>query len=165
MEEWKDIPGYEGRYMASSLGRIKSMKRIVNAARSRRLIKESILTAFRCGNGYMAVNFVFGGRKQFLMHRLIAKTFLPEIEGKSHVNHKDFDRTNNAVSNLEWCSPKENIAHSCEGERNGRIVLNIENGIYYYTAIEAGQSLGLTKDRVHKMLVGTTRNITPLRYV
>lgn len=163
-EEWKDIDGYEGRYQASTIGRIKSLERKVMANRSIRPVEEIILTAFICRNRYMAVNFVYGGRKQFLVHRLIAITFLTPIDGKNYVNHKDFNRENNAVSNLEWCTVKENIEHSCIGERNGRLVLNTQTGIYYYTINEAADSLGISKRRMQKMMVGETKNITPFVY-
>lgn len=163
-EEWKDIPGYERHYQASTYGRIKSVPRIVNTGSASRKIKECILTPFLCASGYMSVNFVYGGRKQFLVHRLIALTFLGQIDGKRYVNHKDFNRQNNSVVNLEWCNVQENIDHSCIGERNGRLVLNTETGIYYYTIIEAAKSLNISKYRMFKMMSGETINKTAFVY-
>jgi hypothetical protein len=49
--------------------------------------------------------------KSYKIHRLVAEAFLPKIEGKNHINHKDFDKKNNNISNLEWCTAQENIAH------------------------------------------------------
>lgn len=101
MEEiWKPIPGYENHYEASNLGNIRKLpsKRIRKIDYSN--IYPSILLSVK------------GKHKTYRVHRLIAKTFLPEIKGKNHVNHKDGNHKNNNIENLEWVSQKENNQHS-----------------------------------------------------
>ena len=97
MEEiWKELPDTNGKYECSSLGRVR--------------VKETgYLVSFSTSSyGYhkCAIN-----RKSTKVHRLIAKTFLPIVEGKNEVNHIDFDRKNNRIDNLEWVSRRENHTH------------------------------------------------------
>ena len=64
-------------------------------------------------NGYKQVNLTTDGkRKGLLVHRLVALAFIPQVDGKEHVNHIDGNKANNVVSNLEWCTPMENIHHA-----------------------------------------------------
>lgn len=164
-EIWKDVVGYEGLYKCSSLGRIKSIRRIVKIGSNLRIVKAKILNPIKRYDGYSVVNFTYPKRKQLHVHRLIAQSFLPKIKDKDIVNHKDFDKSNNMLSNLEWCSQKENIYHSCVGERNGRIVLNIQTGIYYYSATEAAISICKNAGNLQKKLSGKIKNNTYFLYV
>lgn len=98
MEEWKAVSGYEGLYEVSNLGRVRSIKR-------RKILSLSILK-----DGYCQVGLCkLGERRYFLIHRLVAEAFVPNPASKPQVNHKDEDKSNNAASNLEWMTPKENI--------------------------------------------------------
>ena len=102
-EEWKDIPGYEGKYQVSNLGRVKN------------LIRNNILKPISKRNGYLSVSLVNNKKiKQFLVHRLVAITFLPNPNNYSIINHKDYDKTNNTIVNLEWCTQKHNVQHSID---------------------------------------------------
>ena len=123
MEIWKDIKGYEGLYQVSNLGRVKSLSRYIFASNGIRKSKERILKQAKARSGgkgkreHKSVYYVVGlsknsKSKTFRTHRLVAETFLQKIEGKSQVNHKDLNKLNNKLSNLEWCSHKENIDHS-----------------------------------------------------
>jgi len=103
-EEWKGIEGYEGIYSVSNLGRVKSLPRVGRK-------KELILVPTPNTGGYLTVQLrKEGGRKCFLVHRLVMQAFIPTQESLE-VNHKDFDITNNKISNLEWATPKENSEH------------------------------------------------------
>lgn len=111
-EVWKPVPGYEGLYEASSHGRIRSIERFVYHRRWGRFQKRKsvILKPAVSSRGYYTVVFgINGTRKAYAVHRIIAETFLPNPNNLPVVNHKDEDKTNNAVSNLEWCTQKYNI--------------------------------------------------------
>lgn len=113
-EQWKDIPNYEGIYQASNLGRIKSLERMVkykNGAHKPQ--KENISYQRRSRNTYLLVGlYKEGSEKKALVHRLIAMAFLPNNEAKAAVNHKDGNKANNSVENLEWVTNSENMKHS-----------------------------------------------------
>jgi hypothetical protein len=111
IEEWKDIPGYEGQYFASTLGRIKSLFRI-NKDESK-AIREVILKPRFKKDGYaMTALYKHGDRKDLSIHRVIALTFIPNPENKRTVNHKDGNVANNAVYNLEWATDEEQQIHA-----------------------------------------------------
>lgn len=109
-EEWKDIPGYEGLYQASTYGRVKRLSHYIQRNGRAALLKELILKPERCkSTGYLYVNLSSGGHVQHCtVHRLIALTFIPNPDELPQVNHRDEQRTNNAVDNLEWCDQTYN---------------------------------------------------------
>lgn len=104
-EVWQDIPGYEGRYQASTYGRIKSLERTVSFGNRNRTITSRIIKPFFCSAGYLYVRMP--DRKKSV-HRLIALTFIPNPDNLPQVNHMDEKPINNRVENLEWCTPKYN---------------------------------------------------------
>lgn len=105
MEIWKDIKGYEGLYQVSTSGQIKSMKRQGANGNIRKNAKG--------GHGYLQIMLSKNGStKTFLVHRLVAETFIPNPNGHPEVNHKDQDKHNNDVSNLEWCTSQYNMDYS-----------------------------------------------------
>jgi len=100
-EIWKDIKGYEGLYQVSNLGNIKSL----------RFNKEKILKGGLSGTGYLTVNlFNYGKPKSHTIHRLVANNFLSDE--KEQVNHIDGDKTNNRLTNLEFCTRIGNSEHA-----------------------------------------------------
>lgn len=106
MEEiWKDVIGYEGIYIVSTLGRIICLH--WNNGDTHRYLKP-----FDNG-GYQRVVLIKDGvRKKFLLHRLVAEAFIPNPFDKPFINHIDGNKANNSVSNLEWVTPKENVSHA-----------------------------------------------------
>ncbi len=121
MEEiWKDIKGYEGYYQVSNLGRVKSLDRdCVNNLSNQ--YSSYITTVFRKGKmlklcvrgNYRSVQLFNNGKyKQVPVHRLVIETFIPNPENKAYVNHKDGNKLNNHVDNLEWVTAKENMQHA-----------------------------------------------------
>lgn len=104
-EEWRDIKGFEGLYQVSNLGRVKSLKRFVRANTCGiRGISEKILSACISNSGYLSVVLCKNGKhKPISVHRLVAETFLPNPIDYKEVNHKDEDKLNNLLDNLEWC--------------------------------------------------------------
>lgn len=102
-EEWRDIPNTNGRYQASNLGRIRSRANFHGGV----LDHWKILKQTENNNGYLYVTIY----KKTLVHRIIGEVFLPMIDGKNEINHKDGNPKNNKVSNIEWCDRRENNRH------------------------------------------------------
>lgn len=97
-EIFKAIEGYEGLYEVSNLGNIKSLR------------KNIILKPQKSNVGYLFVCLCKDGiQKNFTIHRLVAKAFLPNPNNFPEINHKDEIKTNNNVGNLEWCDHKYNL--------------------------------------------------------
>ena len=125
MEEiWKDKKDYEGHYQVSNCGGVKSIK----------FGKERILKPFTDGRGYLFVNLSKNGKvKNFSIHRLVAQTFLDNPNNLPCVNHKDECKTNNNVTNLEFCTYEYN---SNFGTRNERIAAKNTNGKLSKTVLQ-----------------------------
>ena len=99
-EEFRPVAGYEKHYEVSNLGRVRSLK------------AGKVLKSGDNGIGYLIVGLNANGRKSFLVHRLVAIAFIDNPNNLPKVNHKDGIKSNCEVSNLEWCTQKQNIEHS-----------------------------------------------------
>lgn len=108
-ENWKDIEGQEGRYQVSDLGNVRSSCRL----KTNHLLKPNK------NQRYRSVTLIFNGKKkQCNIHRLVAKAFIPNPDNKETVNHINFDKFDNRVVNLEWCTSIENTMHFF---KNGKV--------------------------------------------
>lgn len=113
IEIWKPVEGFEGLYEISNLGRVKSLSR------------KKILKPMKDKKGYLQVGLWRDGkRKAFLVHRLVTSAFIPNPEGFEQVNHRDEVKTNNCVSNLEWCDAKYNANYGTRIERQAASLIN-----------------------------------------
>lgn len=100
----KDMVGYEDRYSITEDGRVWSK------------LSKKFLSLHKTDKGYLTFATKIGGRngtyKCFKVHRLVAEAYIPNPENKPHVNHKDGNKENNSVDNLEWVTPTENMLHA-----------------------------------------------------
>ena len=114
-EQWKDIKGYEDHYQVSNLGRVRSKDRYVKRKNGRNTFCKGQLKngTPHYKNKYISVMLkVEQKEKRVFIHRLVAEHFIPNPENKATVNHKNGDKNDNSVFNLEWCTQKENNQHS-----------------------------------------------------
>lgn len=113
MEIWKDVVGYEGYYQVSNLGNVRSVDRVVNVRNGTKISKGKRLKPSTNKQGYLFVplskeNDVSLAR----VNRIVAQAFIPNPDNLPAVNHIDRNRTNNKVSNLEWCTIEYNNRYS-----------------------------------------------------
>lgn len=114
-EIWKDIRGYEGLYQVSNLGRVKGLARV---SLDKRYLPDRILEGSVYSTGYIVVKLrVNGFAKRFSIHRLVAEHFIPNHENLPVINHKDENKLNNRIDNLEWCTHKYNATYGSARER------------------------------------------------
>ena len=127
-EVWKDVVGYEGLYQVSNLGRVKSLDKVISTRNGyssfEKSIKGRVLKQVLV-MGYLKVHLVnIGKGKSIPVHRFVAMAFIANKNNYPQVNHKDEDKTNNIVDNLEWCTALYNNNY---GTRNERISKNQNN--------------------------------------
>ena len=116
-------------------------------------------------DGYLEVNLWKGNRgRSFLVHRLVAEAFIPNPHGFTQINHKDEDKTNNAVCNLEWCEAAYNSNYGTGATRgvetrkqrrsNCKPVLCVETGVVYTSVNEAAESTGTERSTISRVCAG-----------
>lgn len=159
VEIWKDIPGFDGTYRVSNLGRVYSDK------------TNKFLTIREDAWGYPCVGLYGGGKMKLKkIHRILAELFIDNPNGKPCVNHIDGNKANNSISNLEWVTYSENTFHSKQvlgqcvlgDHHKSKLVLDTSTGIYYDTIKEAADAKGYSKYTLQNYLSGYRRNKTPL---
>lgn len=112
MEQWVDIPGHSGTYQVSDMGNVRTKTR--PGARGK-IVKGHDLQQFENSNGYLRVSMRLKNEpksKMHLVHRIVADAFIPSDDSKPFINHKDGDKHNNNLSNLERCTKSENELHA-----------------------------------------------------
>ena len=150
-EIWKPIKDYEGLYEVSNMGRVRSLDRMRwgGSRAGMCLIKGIVLTPRPIWNNYLTVNLCKNGvQKNYLIHRLVAEAHIPNPDNLPQVNHKDENRQNNIVSNLEWCDGKYNMNYgNCQRSKSKPILCYTTTGEFvteYKSATEAARAVGST---------------------
>lgn len=166
-EIWKDIKGYEGKYQISNLGNVKSLN-------YNKIGVEKLLSFWK--SKYLYVNLYKNNKgKTFKVHTLVAEAFIPNPNNYPQVNHKDENKHNNCVNNLEWCTAKYNCNY---GTRNKRIYNETSfkkghkpksckkvekyslDGLLldtYYSIREAGRKNNFSASSIYKCCEGKTK--------
>ena len=120
-EIWKDVHGYEGYYQVSNLGNVKSLTRTIQRVHNGTgdlNLNGRLLSQRTTGNRYKSVILSkFGTKKGKLVHRLVAEAFIPIPSNYPIVNHKDENKSNNNVFNLEWCDNVYNSNYGTVGDK------------------------------------------------
>lgn len=155
---WKTYPDYPF-LQANQFGEIKTVDRYVSVrGGGKRLIRGRILKQSYDHNGYMKVSFKVKGKTiNISVHQIVATCFIPNPKNLPEVNHIDSDKTNNAVSNLEWCTPEYNIAYR---EKYGValnhpiIAVNLKTSqvLYFDSQHEASRQLGIDRRNIGKVI-------------
>lgn len=171
-EEWRDVVGYEGLYIASSFGRIASLRRAYFNGRWCH-IKGRIIQPFKTPTGYNYVTLSKeGSHKNKTVHRLVAMSFLPQSPGKPHIDHIDSNKDNNKVSNLRWVTRSENmknqntvkkLAIASTGNFNNAkskpiVSLTSDGSATVYPSIAEACRAGFDKSSIHDCLNGTYKS-------
>lgn len=131
-EIWRDIKGYEGLYQVSSIGRVKSLERKKQNHSKLQIVTEKIKQPHqqfgKYKNEYLVVNLYKNNKgKNMFVHRLVAEAFLDNFNKELEVNHKDGNKQNNCIENLEMLTRSENQKHAYEvlGKKRNKALLGI----------------------------------------
>lgn len=113
-EEWRPVKGYEGLYEVCNYGLVKSLGK-------RKTIMK--IDVSKCGYAMIHL-YKNGSYKRALVHRLVAEAFIPNPDNLPQVNHKDENKLNNRVDNLEWCTASYNSLYGTKNERHREKMIN-----------------------------------------
>ena len=175
MEKWRDVVGYEGLYMVSSLGRVKRLEHWKNQRTGRtnkyykyRKLPEKILRVNYAGVYPQICLSKDRTVKTYLVHRLVAEAFIPNPKNCPEINHKDCIPQNNNVENLEWCHRTYNIRYADRTEKAARScdkkVLCVETGKVYSSLTVAALENSLHKSKISQVCHGKRKTTGGLRW-
>ena len=165
-EIWRDIKGFEGKYQVSNTGKVKSLN-------YRRTGKEGIMKASENEYGYLFVELCKDGKtKTCRINRLVAQAFIPNPNNLPEVNHKNEDKTDNRVENLEWCNRSYNVNYGtgikrrAEKRRNdqriSKPVISVDKVIgeilEFPSIMEASRQTGIDHRRIIDCLKGRIKS-------
>ena len=182
---WKPVKNYEGLYEVSDLGLVKSLDRVHDLGNRKCLYRGKLMQARDNGMGYLRIKLSKNNKaRRVMLHRVIAEAFIPNPFNYKTVNHKDGNKKNNTISNLEWCTQKQNVKHAIKmglidieklKRRSSKIgkktitkiaghnsisVFNTNTKTYYKSITEAASCNGLNRKKLSKMIHGKIVNKT-----
>ena len=161
MEFWKDIEGYEGLYQVSNLGRVRSLDRVVQrntfCGQIQQRRKGRILKTIRKPEGYVFCSLSRDNTPETkTIHRLVAEAFIPNPNNYPCVNHRNEDKTDNRVENLEWCTVQYNTNYGTRKQRqvaNNPLCKRIKvDGVLFRSISEAERFLNCPKNAIFLVL-------------
>lgn len=170
-EVWKIIPETDYSYQASSFGRIKSVDRKRYCKNGHTCIHKGRIIKYGIqNNGYCIVWLRIGNKtKAFTVHRIVAKTFINNPLNLEQVNHKDGNKCNNHVDNLEWCSRSDNLKHAYRELHQKRhsytMVKCVNTGEVFESVRLAEKSKGLCKGAISQVLNGRSKTSGGLKWI
>ncbi len=142
MEEWRDVKGFESLYKVSNMGQVMNKH-------------GDIMHQANNGVGYLQVQLSKDGKsKHFYVHRIVANAFIENPENKPQINHKDGNKQNNNVDNLEWCTNRENSIHACtRSPRRKKGVVQLDAKTFqeikkFQTIQQAERQTGIRHERI-----------------
>lgn len=161
MEIWRDIPGFEGLYQVSNLGRVRSLDRVVRrntfCGQIQERRKGRILKTISKPTGYLFCSLSKDNTPETrLIHRLVAEAFIPNPNNYPCINHRNEDKTDNRVENLEWCTQRYNVNYGTSRERastNNPLCKRIKvDGVFFHSISEAERFLNCPKYALFQVL-------------
>lgn len=173
-EKWRAIPGFEGAYEVSSCGQIRTVAHVIEYSyirkgvfgqkikvKTSRTVKSKLIKPQKQKNGYLLVHLhKHGKRGAYLVHRLVALSFIPNVHKKEQVNHIDGDKENNCSDNLEWVTNGENQKHkiyildNTNGPHPPSPVICLETGVRYSSIAEASRETGVCRCGIANVIHG-----------
>lgn len=163
-EIWKSLQGVSG-VEVSTFGRVRTLDRVVSGKNGTRFIKGRVLKQFNDKDGYLQVSIQINRKRNTKrVHQLVAQTFISNPDNLPQVNHKDCDRTNNNVENLEWCDNSYNVQYREKfGEAQNKPVLAINlatlEASSFCSQSEASRVLGFNRSNISAVINGIQKTV------
>lgn len=171
---WRDIEGFEGYYQVSNTGLVRSLDRRIVYKNGQANIHKGRVIKHKINNkGYHRVSLSKNNEwKEYLVHRLVAKAFLPNENNLPQVNHKDCNTHNNEVENLEWCTMQYNLDYGDRGAsiskakkgKTGKPVICVDLNLRFKSAREASEKLGISIHGIYNACNGSHKSYKNMRW-